>query len=93
MENAPRRKEDVIHVHALDYTFYYKNECSLWQAPRHYNVLTFKPGQTARPQLTACFTSAMILSSSAAVSSTSAKEVGHMAPSSRLATSLKPRVA
>src|SRR5438067_7559911 len=45
------------------------------------------------PQLTAFFTSAPILASSAAVSSVSAKAVGHMAPSSRFAWSLKPNVA
>jgi hypothetical protein len=45
------------------------------------------------PQLTAFFTSAAILASSAAVNFISAKEVGHMAPSSRFATSLKPNVA
>ncbi len=45
------------------------------------------------PQLTAFFTSALILSSSAAVNSFSAKAVGHMAPSSRFAVSLKPSVA
>ena len=39
----------------------------------------------ARSQLTAFFTSAAILASSAAVNSFSAKEVGHMAPSSRFA--------
>src|SRR5262245_9544130 len=42
---------------------------------------------------TAFFTSAPILASSAAVSSFSAKAVGHMAPSSRFASSLKPSVA
>ena len=45
------------------------------------------------PQLTAFFTSALILASSVAVNSFSAKEVGHMAPSSRFAVSLKPNVA
>ncbi len=45
------------------------------------------------PQLTAFFTSAPILASSAAVNSVSAKEVGHMVPSSRFASSLKPNVA
>src|SRR3972149_6643458 len=45
------------------------------------------------PQLTAFFTSALILASSVAVNSLSAKEVGHMAPSSRFASSLKPNVA
>jgi Phosphotransferase enzyme family len=45
------------------------------------------------PQRTAFFTSAAILASSAAVNSVSAKAVGHMAPSSRFATSLKPKVA
>src|SRR6266540_2532121 len=45
------------------------------------------------PQLTAFFTSAPIRFSSAAVNSFSAKEVGHMAPSSRFALSLKPNVA
>src|SRR5438552_19005594 len=46
-----------------------------------------------RPQLTAFFTSAPILASSAAVYSFSAKAVGHMAPSSMFALSLKPNVA
>src|SRR4051794_12707881 len=45
------------------------------------------------PQLTAFFTSAPIFFSSAALSPLSAKAVGHMAPSSRFALSLKPRVA
>ena len=45
------------------------------------------------PQLAAFFTSALILASSAAVSSFSAKAVGHMWPSSRFALSLKPIVA
>src|SRR5438270_8958096 len=45
------------------------------------------------PQLTAFFTSALILASSAAVNPFSAKTVGHMAPSSRFALSLKPNVA
>src|SRR5881628_143014 len=45
------------------------------------------------PQLTAFFTSAPILASSAAVTSFSAKATGHMAPSSRFAASLKPNVA
>jgi hypothetical protein len=44
-------------------------------------------------QLTALFTSAPIFASSAAVNSFSAKEVGHMAPSSRFAASLNPNVA
>src|SRR3989442_13584184 len=43
-------------------------------------------------QLTAFFTSAPILASSAAVNSFSAKAVGHRAPSSRFASSLKPSV-
>src|SRR5262245_66504523 len=46
-----------------------------------------------QPQLTAFFTSAPILTSSAAPSSFSAKAVGHMWPSSRFALSLKPSVA
>src|SRR5271155_4778035 len=45
------------------------------------------------PQLTAFFTSAPILASSAAVISFSAKAVGHMAPSSRFASCMKPNVA
>src|SRR4030066_305251 len=45
------------------------------------------------PQLTAFFTSALILASSAAVNSFSAKATGHRAPSSRFASSLKPNVA
>src|SRR6266851_10120337 len=44
-------------------------------------------------QLTAFFTSAPILASSAAVNSFSAKAVGHMAPSSRFASCWKPNVA
>src|SRR5256886_8316084 len=46
-----------------------------------------------RPQLTAFFTSVLILASSVAVNSFSAKAAGHMAPSSRFALSLKPNVA
>src|SRR5688572_19174027 len=45
------------------------------------------------PQLTAFFTSSPIFFSSAAVSFVSAHEVGHMLPSSRFASSLKPNVA
>ena len=47
----------------------------------------------SRAQPTAFFTSAPIFASSAAVNSFSAKEAGHMAPSSRFASSLKPSVA
>src|SRR5829696_3886408 len=50
-------------------------------------------GRAHRCQLTAFFTSSPIFASSVAVNSFSAKEVGHMAPSSRFATSLKPNVA
>src|SRR2546428_14165684 len=45
------------------------------------------------PQLTAFFMSALILASSVAVNSFSAKATGHRAPSSRFAWSLKPSVA
>ena len=45
------------------------------------------------PQLTAFFTSLPIFASSVAVNFFSAKDVGHMAPSSRFAVSLKPNVA
>src|SRR5207249_9835583 len=45
------------------------------------------------PQLTAFFTSALILASSVGVNSFSAKATGHMGPSSRFAASLKPNVA
>jgi hypothetical protein len=45
------------------------------------------------PQLTAFFTSSPIFFSSAAVNCFSAKEVGHMEPLSRLAESVKPKVA
>src|SRR5713101_5512072 len=45
------------------------------------------------PQLTAFFTSAPILASSAEVNSFSAKATGHRAPLSRFAASLKPNVA
>lgn len=41
----------------------------------------------------AFFTSALILASSAGPSAVSAKAVGHIAPSSRCAESLKPNVA
>jgi hypothetical protein len=44
-------------------------------------------------QLTAFFTSARICASPALVNAFSAKEVGHTAPSSSFALSLKPRVA
>src|SRR6267378_4398077 len=47
----------------------------------------------AQSQLTALFTSAPILASSAGDNSFNAKTTGHMAPSSRFAASLKPRVA
>jgi hypothetical protein len=57
------------------------------------SVVTFRQSQTTRPQLTACFTSAPILASSATVNSFSAKATGHMEPSSRVALSLKPSVA
>src|SRR5260370_12914224 len=50
-------------------------------------------GVEVRPQRTAFFTSAPILASSAAVNFVRAKAVGHMAPSSRFASSLKPNVA
>src|SRR5262249_29173097 len=46
-----------------------------------------------RDQFTACFTSAAIRFSSAAVSFVSAKAIGHMEPSSRFAVSLKPNIA
>src|SRR2546425_4329344 len=45
------------------------------------------------PQLTAFVTSALILASSVAVNSFSAKATGHRAPSSSFAVSLKPNVA
>src|SRR5271155_5022155 len=46
-----------------------------------------------RPQLTAFFTRATILASSDEVKTLSAKAVGHMAPSSRFASCMKPSVA
>ena len=55
-----------------------------------------RPSPTAQwrldPQLTAFLTSAAILFSSAVVNFVNAKEVGHMAPSSRFAASWKPNV-
>src|SRR5438552_17137418 len=51
------------------------------------------PSGELGPQLTAFFTSAPILASSAAVTSFSAKATGHMAPSSRFAASAKRNVA
>src|SRR5207237_6492657 len=53
-------------------------------------ALRWRPVAT---HLIAFFTSAPILASSAAVSPFSAKAVGHIWPSSRFASSLKPRVA
>src|SRR5213596_2821527 len=50
-------------------------------------------GREKHAYFTAFFTSAAILASSAAVNPFSAKAVGHMAPSSRFALSLKPSVA
>src|SRR5512139_853287 len=52
-----------------------------------------RSGTLARSQPAARFTSALILASSAAVSSFRAKATGHMGPSSRCALSLKPKVA
>jgi hypothetical protein len=52
-----------------------------------------RPTSSQSISLTAFFTSAAILASSAAVNSFSAKEVGHMTPSSRFAVSSKPNVA
>jgi hypothetical protein len=50
------------------------------------------PSRELGSQLIAFFTSAPIFFSSAAVNSFSAKAVGHMAPSSRFASSVKPNV-
>src|SRR2546421_10623258 len=52
-----------------------------------------KSAADTRPQLTAFLTSALILASSVAVNSFSAKTTGHIAPSSMFAASLKPSVA
>src|SRR5512132_3293528 len=61
---------------------------------RHHPVPTPSRGSVRlSPQRTAFFTSAAIFASSAAVNSVSAKATGHMAPSSRFALSLKPKVA
>ena len=51
------------------------------------------PARRPDPQLTAFFTSAAIRASASGVSSTRAKAVGHIAPSSRLASGWKPNVA
>jgi hypothetical protein len=51
------------------------------------------PCRDLSPQLTAFFTSAAIRASSAADNFFSAKATGHIAPSSRFASSLKPSVA
>jgi hypothetical protein len=48
--------------------------------------------ERVRPQRTAFLTSAAIFFSSAGVNSSSAKEVGHILPSSRFAASWKPNV-
>ena len=50
------------------------------------------PGELG-PQLTAFFTSASIRASSAAVNSVRAKDTGHMAPSSSLASAWNSNVA
>src|SRR6266513_1295390 len=61
---------------------------------RYLTVATmFASDQEMRGVLTAFFTSAPILASSAAVNSLSAKATGHTVPSSRFALSLKPNVA
>src|SRR5438445_12099086 len=56
-------------------------------------LLRAGPSGELGPYLTAFFTSAVILVSSAAVNPFSAKTVGHMLSSSRFALSLKPSVA
>ena len=56
-------------------------------------ALLTTPRDELDPQLTAFFTSVAILASSEGVSSFSAKPVGHIRPSSRFASSLKPSVA
>jgi hypothetical protein len=52
-------------------------------------VACAKASGLVSPHLTALFTSAPILASSGAANSVRAKAVGHMAPSSRFAASLK----
>src|ERR1700704_3556783 len=59
---------------------------------RHAGAVRFE-SEGPPPQLTAFFTSAPILASSAAVNPFSAKAVGHMAPASRFASCMKPNVA
>ena len=61
-------------------------------SPRNSSSALF-PTRKRTPQLNAFFTSAPILASSAEVNFFSANAVGHMAPSSRFAWSLKPNVA
>jgi maleate isomerase len=61
--------------------------------PQRELVCIRTPSSMSWGQLTALFTSAPIFASSAAVNSFSAKAVGHMAPASRCALSLKPIVA
>ena len=69
--------------------------CAMTAARCHSPEAASDPGgrRKLNPQLTAFFTSAPIFASSAAVSSFSAKAVGHMWPSSSFALSLKPSVA
>jgi len=67
-------------------------ETGVLENEAHAVAVRFEP-EGHPPQLTAFFTKALILASWAAVNSFSAKEVGHMAPSSRFASSLKPNVA
>jgi hypothetical protein len=62
-------------------------------APSRPTILPRRGPGAISPQLTAFFTSLTIFASSAAVSFFSAKEVGHMLPSSSFAAALKPNVA
>jgi hypothetical protein len=67
----------MVHSHSA--------QCRFTALRRVYNLLV--------PQLTAFFTSAPTLGSSAAVNSLRARAVGQMVPSSRFAVSLKPSVS
>src|SRR6266550_5297529 len=80
LERLSNRVQRLLAVHA--------------NGPRtRFTAILKRVGSELGPQLTAFFTSASILASSAVVNLVSAKATGHIAPSSRCATSLNPNVA
>jgi 2-polyprenyl-6-methoxyphenol hydroxylase-like FAD-dependent oxidoreductase len=80
---APTDKSNAVILHAR--TIEHLDQVALANAFIEHGVSRCTECRSSRSwaQLTAFFTSALILASSVAVNSVSAKEVGHMAPSSR----------